>query len=159
MHTVFARVSLTVCTQDFFEAPREHSKIKAQIVSKYVQSWARILSDWLRSKGRTPEVAYIDLFSGPGTYSDGTQSTPMLVLKAAIVDSKLGTSLRTYFNDLNEENTSTLRDAIEELPRVSELRFQPQLTSKQATLELVQSLALGPMSQSYTFWTLSATRT
>ena len=34
--------------EDFFDSPSEHSKLKALIVSKYVQTWARILSGYLK---------------------------------------------------------------------------------------------------------------
>lgn len=125
---------------DFFETPREHSKVKAQIVSKYVQTWARVLSDYLRHIRRVPELAYVDLFSGPGTYNDGTSSTPMLVLKSAADDSKVGMSLRTYFNDLDSENIATLGEAIKELPGLEQLKYEPKFYSEQATLSLVRSM-------------------
>ena len=38
-------------------------------------------------------IAYIDLFAGPGRYEDGTLSTPLLVLKAAIEDEDMRSSI------------------------------------------------------------------
>jgi three-Cys-motif partner protein len=131
---------MTSPTQDFFDAPREHSKVKAQIVFKYVQSWARVLSDFQRKSGRSPEVAYVDLFSGPGIYGDGTPSTPMLVLKAAVEDPKLGSALRTYFNDLSEKNVAALGEAIGELPGRETLKYEPQRFNEEATLSLIQAM-------------------
>jgi three-Cys-motif partner protein len=129
-------------TQDFFDTPREHSKVKAQIVFKYVQTWGRIPSDYQRRIGREPELAYVDLFSGPGMYADGTSSTPMLVLKAAIEDPKIGTALRTYFNDLKEENVAALAEAIEELPGIEKIRFEPKRFNEEATLSLILRMGI-----------------
>ncbi len=129
-------------TQDFFEHAREHSTIKAQIVSKYVQTWARVLSDFQRSQRRTPEVVFADLFSGPGVYSDGTPSTPMLVLKAAVTDVKLLDSLRTFFNDIDEENISKLRAAVDDLPGMEKLLYKPSLSVGQATFDLLRTFKL-----------------
>jgi three-Cys-motif partner protein len=130
--------------QDFFDTPHEHSLVKAQIVFKYVQTWARVLSDYQRSAKKKPDIAYVDLFSGPGIYGDGTSSTPMLVLKAAIEDEKLRTALRTYFNDGSEEQIKTLREAISELPGLDSLRYKPQISSQPATLQLIDSMQIPP---------------
>jgi three-Cys-motif partner protein len=134
--------AMTDTTLDFFETPREASKVKAQIVFKYVQSWGRVLSDYQRRIGRMPELAYVDLFSGPGMYGDGTSSTPMLVLKAAAEDSKIGNALRTFFNDLKEENVVALAEATAELPGIRALRFEPQRFNEEATLGLIKKMGI-----------------
>lgn len=120
---------------DFFAEPREHSQTKARIVSKYAQGWARILTDFQRGKNIEPEVAVVDLFSGPGSYEDGTPSTPILILKNAIEDIKLSSALRTYFNDHNIENCESLSEEISQLPGLPRLRYKPVIISEDATVE------------------------
>ena len=72
----FAEISpMTTSNEEFFEEPLEQSRVKARIVSAYVITFSRILSDYQRSAGKSPVVDYIDLFSGPGSYGDGTAST------------------------------------------------------------------------------------
>ena len=61
----------------FFEESREQSQIKARIVAKYFWAWANVIIGATRAQ---THIAYVDLFSGPGRYEDGTLSTPLLVL-------------------------------------------------------------------------------
>ena len=73
--------------ENFFEEQSQQSQIKAAIVSKYFWAWGE---DHHRlpqgGRRRTPEIAYIDLFAGPGRYKDGAKSTPLLILEQAIAD-------------------------------------------------------------------------
>jgi three-Cys-motif partner protein len=111
---------------DFFDEPSERSQVKARIVSKYVHGWARILTDHLRRTQSNVQVAFVDMFSGPGTYADGTPSTPILILKHAVQDTKLTPTLRTYFNDWNKENADSLEEEISQLPGIENLAFTPR---------------------------------
>jgi three-Cys-motif partner protein len=143
LQNVFAKISpMTDTTDEFFAEPYEHSLTKARIVSKYVQGWARILTDYQRAKGTVPQVAYVDMFSGPGSYEDGTPSTPILILKNAIDDEKLSPALMTYFNDHVRENCESLREEIRVLPKVERLRFQPSVTCERASVELLKRLSI-----------------
>lgn len=67
----------------FFDEQTEQSLVKATLVSKYFDVWAKVI---ISTQKRYPEhssgkIAYIDLFAGPGRYADGTQSTPLRILK------------------------------------------------------------------------------
>jgi three-Cys-motif partner protein len=73
-----------MATDDFFDEPKEHSKVKATIVSKYFKAWAGVMIATLRRFERQEKIAYTDLFSGPGRYEDGTPSTPLEILQFAI---------------------------------------------------------------------------
>ena len=84
-------------TSGFFEETKEQSLVKSAIVSKYFWAWAKVIMSRVRST--TKKIAYIDLFAGPGRYKDGTQSTPLLVLKHAIGDPDMCKMLVTLFND------------------------------------------------------------
>jgi len=48
----------------FFNKSKEHSVIKAEIVSRYLSVWAQVMCS------RSPKALYVDLFAGPGRYAD-----------------------------------------------------------------------------------------
>ncbi len=98
----------------FFDVPEEQSVIKTMLVTNYFDAWTRIMLS--RVSGSGGQLAFIDLFSGPGRYEDGSPSTPLWVLDYAIKDPKLCSHLTTVFNDKNPEYAAQLRAAIAALP-------------------------------------------
>ena len=66
---------------------REHTKVKLEILSKYLRSWIQILC----GKNRNPRVLYFDCFTGRGKYEDGSDGSPLIAMKkASYVQNKLG---------------------------------------------------------------------
>ena len=127
-------------TESFFEESEEQSQVKSAIVTEYFDVWSSIM---LSTQNRHPEhqnkkIAYIDLFAGPGRYSDGTISTPLLVLKKAIQDNELRQRLVTIFNDKDESSTNSLSEAIKELPSIETLNYQPQVSTQEVGEEIVK---------------------
>lgn len=59
-----------VSTESFFDESREQSIIKGEIVEKYFDAWAGIITgaQTQRQPGADNRIAYIDLFAGPGLY-------------------------------------------------------------------------------------------
>ncbi len=53
-------------TQAFFIESKEQSKVKAEIVAKYLATWAKVVIP--TAKKKASRIAYIDLFAGPGRY-------------------------------------------------------------------------------------------
>lgn len=84
-------------TGQFFDTPEQQSIIKTQLVAKYFGAWAKIMLP--RAKGPGGTIAYVDLFSGPGEFEDGSASTPLRLLSDAIADPALSARLVTMFND------------------------------------------------------------
>ena len=101
----------------FFTEQREQSRVKSTIVSKYFDAWANII---LRAPN-VDRIAYLDLFAGPGRYEEGAESTPVMVLKRAIANPKLGARLVATFNDRDAENCRSLEKVIAGLEGVSSL--------------------------------------
>lgn len=118
----------------FFDESSEQSQIKAQIVSKYFWAWAKVIT----SSPYVERIAYIDLFAGPGRYKDGTQSTPLLILKKAIADPKMRKMLVTMFNDKDIEAVRSLESEIEEMEGVKQLKYQPDIYNESVGEEIVQ---------------------
>ncbi len=121
-------------TDDFFDESTEQSRIKAAIVRDYFWAWAKIILK--RQPGR---IAYIDLFSGPGKYKDGTKSTPLLVLEKAIADAEMRKRLVTTFNDADQENVRSLRAEIAALDGIEKLKYQPDVDTGEVGDETVQA--------------------
>jgi three-Cys-motif partner protein len=118
--------------EDFFEEPLEQSKVKSQIVAKYFDAWAQIIAS------RANKVAYVDLFAGQGYYEDGTDSTPLLVLKKAIENPRIGQKLLSEFNDQDIDHVQSLRQAVYELDGIENLPNAPTFSNITVSKKIVQ---------------------
>ncbi|HOY20314.1 MAG TPA: hypothetical protein PLC89_23580 [Haliscomenobacter sp.] len=66
---------------DFFKEKRSASEIKSEILNEYFKAWAAILLKG-QSYKQIEKILYVDLFSGPGLYENGSQSTPIKILNS-----------------------------------------------------------------------------
>lgn len=125
---------------DFFNESREQSLVKAEIVAKYFWAWAKVIIP--SAKNRNNNIAYVDLFSGPGRYKDGSQSTPLRILERAIEDKKpdMREMLVTIFNDIDSNNTQSLQEAIASLDGINTLKHQPIVLNKEVGEEIIRDL-------------------
>jgi three-Cys-motif partner protein len=130
-------------SEDFFEEPTEQSIVKAEIVEKYFKAWASIITATQDKYGKekNPKIGYVDLFAGPGRYEDGAISTPLRVLKKAIGDTVLSKRLVTIFNDKDEANIRSLKEAISELPNISNLKYEPVFWNEEIGDEIAKDIA------------------
>ena len=130
----------TMISSSFFDESREQSQVKSAIVAKYFMAWARVIIGSQNTHRRRKEhkIAYVDLFAGPGRYSDGTTSTPLLVLDEAIRDEVLRQRLVTIFNDKDGSNTNSLSEAIDLLPDVDTLKHKPQIFTHEVGSDIVR---------------------
>jgi len=136
---------------EFFEEQAEQSQIKAEIVTKYFLVWAKIIIASQRKYKRENRVAYIDLFAGPGRYRDGSLSTPIMIIENAIKDPDLCERLIAVFNDKDENNSNSLKQAIGSLPGIAKLRHQPQVYTGEVGEEVVHSFATRKLVPSFLF--------
>lgn len=120
--------------EQFFNERTGQSAVKAEIVSKYFWSWAKIIMP----RARDGKIAYIDLFAGRGRYEDGAKSTPLLVLETAIKDKKMREMLVTIFNDVDENSSQSLATEIKALPGVNLLKYKPQVYNHEVGTEIIQ---------------------
>lgn len=107
----------------FFEERQDQSAIKAQIVEKYFLAWAKVIGPSV--KKRNQNLAYVDLYAGPGRYRDGAASTPLLVLERAISHPDVAERLVTVFNDLDANLSATLQSEINDLEGIEKLKNAP----------------------------------
>jgi len=98
----------------FFNESMEQSIVKASITQKYFWAWAKVIMPSAKKEGN--KIGYIDLFAGAGRYEDGAKSTPMLILEKAVADSDISKMLISIFNDVDANNTQSLKKAIASIP-------------------------------------------
>jgi len=110
-------------TDAFFEQQAGRSLAKSEIVSKYFDAWANIVGS------QAERIAYVDLFCGPGSYEDGSPSTPIMVLEKACRNERVRGQLVSIFNDGDEDSASTLKANIQSLSCVHALAVDPEVTS------------------------------
>jgi len=122
----------------FFDESREQSQVKAEIVEKYFDAWAGIITSTQDRYQRDQRIGYVDLFAGPGRYKDGAVSTPLRVLMKAIANDKYAQRLVTIFNDKDEANVRSLQESINELPNIERLKHPPEIWNEEVGDRLAQ---------------------
>lgn len=85
--------------QNFFSKPSDQSRVKVDLVEKYFSAWSKIML----SRPVPTDIAFVDLYSSPGYYEDGTKSVPLIIIEKAIENAKLRSSLITLFNDKDKK--------------------------------------------------------
>jgi len=123
-------------TSQFFDEQEEQSRVKTEIVVAYFGAWATIMA------AQSPRLAYIDLYAGPGRFADGSESTPLLIIKRILASPALSRATATIFNDSDRQFCSRLQAEIAAIPGVSALRYKPEVGSE-AVGERVSSLFAG----------------
>jgi len=102
-----------------FEEQREQSAIKTEIVTKYFNAWATILSK------RYLKIGYIDLFAGPGKFNDGSKSTPIIITENILQNSVFRQKVILYFNEMEEEYYAQLKENIQKISGIETLTYKP----------------------------------
>ena len=125
---------------NFFDKPKTHSQIKAAIVASYFSAWSTII--WSQKRYKNIEsIGYVDLFAGEGVYSDGTLSTPMLVLDKAIKNKEIIENLFCYFNDGSDEIINSLKEKVKGHPGYNLMKRKPLYSSDEVGHSIVNKLS------------------
>jgi three-Cys-motif partner protein len=90
---------------DFFVEQSSNSEVKMQIV-------LAVFKLWLKDKKTKKSLSYIDLFSGPGTYDDGTFSTPVCILQEICAMKSVAQKFNIILNDRSAAYMAKLRRTI-----------------------------------------------
>lgn len=112
-------------SDEFFEKQTGQSEIKSKIVANYFIIWVKVMA---QVKTNT-KIGYIDLFSGPGIYRDGSDSTPLIILKKVVADPVIADKLQCYFNDINKGNIEKLKKTVSSTIDICKLKYRPIFTS------------------------------
>ena len=116
--------------ESFFNTPRANSLVKVEIVSRFFEIWANVILQILKRQERKygrekGKIAYIDLFSGPGKYDDGTPSTPILVLEKALKNPELCERMLITFNDGDINHVESLRQVVNSYQGIERFSNKP----------------------------------
>ena len=117
-------------TDDFFVEQKTKSKIKTLIVSEFFKAYYSILDN---AKQLEKGFNYIDLFSGPGVYDDGSNSTPAVLLD--IIDKSqtdIVEKIQMVFNDEKPEFYESLKNVVEKHNVYPRMRKKPVIFNKAA---------------------------
>jgi len=136
-------------TKSFFEERTDQSEVKARIVQKYFETWARVIMP--TASKHENKIAYIDLYAGPGRYKDGAASTPLLVLQRAIADPKISKMLVALFNDRDSNSSNTLRHEIDALPGIEKLTHRPQVLNNEVDVDAERYFSSTKLIPSFSF--------
>lgn len=112
--------------EGFFDNQRDQSRVKSEIVALYFDVWSNILQGALDHIPKADKrLGYVDLFSGPGVYDDGSPSTPLKVLHHTLADGSKRRNLVTVFNDHKKKYADRLSSEIDCLPGIETLTHRP----------------------------------
>jgi three-Cys-motif partner protein len=135
----------------FFEEQAEQSQLKADIVSKYFWSWAKVIIGAQKKYSGENRVAYIDLFAGPGRYRDWALSTPALIIQQAVEDPDLCQRLVAIFNDKDSNNSNSLKECLKALPGIERLKHEPKVYTGEVGEEIVKRFESMKMIPTFLF--------
>lgn len=133
---------------NFFGKQSAASDVKSRIVTKHFESWSRIVLPGALKAGQ--KIGYMDLYCGPGSYEDGTKSTPLLILEKAIATPALQNHLVTVFNDKKAASIAKLQADAAKLPGIASLKNPPVFLNEKISAE-TESLFTGAKMPSFTF--------
>ena len=89
----------------FFEQKKSWSKIKDEIVGKYIDAYLRTVH------GLHSPVVIVDAFSGPGIFGDDTLGSPLIICNT-IRENLRGVGIRCLFADIRPAHRDALRKAL-----------------------------------------------
>jgi len=135
-----------VATDDFFEEGRDASRVKAEIVVKYLVAWGRVMASQTRG-----HLLYFDPFAGPGAYADGSRSTPLLCLDAAIANMQLAQQLVMVLGDRDQGYCEELRGHIDETAGIETLANAPIVVCDDVDHDLAAMLARTDLAPTFAF--------
>lgn len=118
--------------EDFFKSPEPHSKVKINIVSQYFYLWSKTIVGLIK-KGtfNFEKIVYLDLFSGPGIYEDGFESSPLRIIRTVIENDDLSYYVQLVFNDSKREYIEKLKKKAEEIVGYKNLRHKPHFSCEE----------------------------
>jgi three-Cys-motif partner protein len=88
---------------------KEHTRVKHEILSKYLDGWVRIL-------GKSHDLNIFDCFAGRGRFSEGEEGSPLVIIKTiAGIREKMGRPKEAscIFIEINDSNFQNLQVEID----------------------------------------------
>jgi three-Cys-motif partner protein len=93
---------------------REHTKVKHELLEKYLRAWIPVLAKW------NPKIGYFDGFAGRGEYEDGSLGSPVVALQVADARAAYYGKMVFFFIEKDKENFQNLKSVLaREIPRLA----------------------------------------
>ncbi|HEY4673594.1 MAG TPA: three-Cys-motif partner protein TcmP [Nitrososphaerales archaeon] len=86
---------------------REHTRVKHELLSKYLDGWIRILGKY------NPQLVYFDGFAGRGEYVDGQIGSPIIAMQVAEKYKDYIESFTCIMVEANPDNFQNLKTVVE----------------------------------------------
>ena len=137
--------------EDFFEERLDQSEIKSRIVAKFFASWSRVILGATQQAGRPRNLAYVELFCGPGQYDDGTKSTPLIVMEHIIETSDLRENVVTTFIDNDPNYTASLKHTMAAMPGYDTVKHPPRILCREVNSHTEEMLSNAKMVPTLSF--------
>lgn len=118
--------------KDFFKRQSSSSKIKAEIVSKYFFGWANVMLT------QASKIAYVDFYSGPGVYDDGSKSTPILILDGIAGKTKFQQAVVMLLNDISKAATNRLTQCVDSHAASKLMKLKPTVDTSEIQSETAE---------------------
>jgi three-Cys-motif partner protein len=136
--------------EDFYDAQSPASQIKTRIVTKYFGFWSGHMVGVLKRTGGK-SLAYMDFYCGPGTFKDGSPSTPVLILREAAKSPDLRERLVTLFNDKEQKHIDKLVENIAAVPNIEGLANKPIVSCSEVGKAFEDHFATTSIVPTFTF--------
>jgi three-Cys-motif partner protein len=81
---------------------REHTRVKHELLGKYLRAWVPILGKW------NARIAYFDGFAGRGKYPDGSLGSPIIAIRVADALADHYNQIRFTFVEKDADNFANL---------------------------------------------------
>jgi three-Cys-motif partner protein len=127
---------MAVTAEEFFETQHAPSQVKSGIAVGYFEPWSRIMI----KRARKAKIGYVDLFAGRGRFDDGSESTPMLIVRKTVGDATLGKAVKIFFNDKSGDEISALQREVDNIPGIEQLAHAPRFNSEAVSPGILQQL-------------------
>jgi len=122
--------------RNFFGVQRTASAVKSKIIVDYFTAWANVM----KSTTRSGKIAYFDLYSGPGLYENGTESTPLQIMRTILADERLRKIMLTLFEDKDPDAAQSLSKALAGLDGIASLTYAPQISHGESVRKQIEDI-------------------
>lgn len=132
---------------EFWNEQKTQSFIKTEILRKYFDVWSKIMV----TRNKMTKLNYIDLFSGPGTYEDGSPSTPMHIVTQCINTPVLHDKMVFLFNDKDKSAIQQLYTNLSNIEGIHLLKNEPKLMQSEVDDTFTETFEKINMAPTFSF--------
>jgi three-Cys-motif partner protein len=123
----------------FFAEQTSASAVKTKIVVDYFGPWANIM----KMRTRSNKIGYLDFFAGPGVFDDGTESTPVQIMRVILAEPRLRAITLTMFEDKDPEAIDSLSKRLAALDGFNALGHAPNISSGESLRSEIETYFAG----------------